>query len=104
MWSGKVPWKYKHLLCESRRAQHFLEVTAFFQDDVYKRTCDIQDIYGVFGADVYYHRDCFSEYNKRSENSRRPVERSTLSTRKQLLDSVFEGNHHSQMLPLMRYS
>ena len=34
----------KHRICESGRAQHFLEVTSFFQDEVYKRTCDIQDI------------------------------------------------------------
>ena len=38
----------KHRICESGRAQHFLEATAFFQDEVCKRSCDIQDIYGVF--------------------------------------------------------
>ena len=83
----------KHRICESGRAQHFLEVTSFFQDEVYKRTCDIQDIYGVFGSDIYYHPACFSKYIKRFENSRRPVQSRTMSTRKQLLDSVFESIH-----------
>ena len=83
----------KHRICESGRAQHFLEVTSFFQDEVYKRTCDIQDIYGVFGSDIYYHPACFSKYIKRFEISRRPVQSRTMSTRKQLLDSVFESIH-----------
>ena len=72
----------KHRICESGRAQYFLEVTAFFQDEVCNRTCDIQGIYGVFGSDIYYHPACFSKYIKRFENSRRPVQSSTMSTRK----------------------
>ena len=68
----------KHRICESGRAQHFLEATAFFQDEVCKRTCDIQDIYGVFGSDIYYHPACFSKYIKR----RGPVKSSIMSTRK----------------------
>ena len=76
------------------RAQHFLEATSFFQDEVCKRTCDIQDIYGVFGSDIYYHPACFSKYIKRFENSRGPVKSSIMSTRKELLYSVFEGIYH----------
>ena len=72
----------KHRICESGRAQHFLEATAFFQDEVCKRTCDIQDIYGVFGSDIYYHPACFSKYIKRFDNSRGPVKSSIMSTRK----------------------
>ena len=71
-----------HRICESGRAQYFLDVTAFFQDEVCKRTCDIQGIYGVFGSDIYYHPDCFSKYIKRFENSRRSVQINTMSTRK----------------------
>ena len=56
----------KHRICESERAQHLLEVTAFFQDEVCKQTYDIQKIYGVFGADIYYHHACLSKYNKRN--------------------------------------
>ena len=47
----------------------------------------------MFGSDIYYHPACFSKYIKRFENSRRPVQSRTISTRKQLLDSVFEGIH-----------
>ena len=93
----------KHRICESGRAQYFLEVTAFFRDEVYKQTCDIQDIYGVFGVDIYYHPACFNKYIKhvkRFENSRRPVPSSTMSTRKQLLNSVFEGIHHGLVVRL----
>ena len=72
----------KHRICESGRAQHFLESTAFFQDEVCKRTCDIQDIYGVFGSDIYYHPACFSKYIKCFENSRGLVKSSIMSTRK----------------------
>ena len=72
----------KHRICESGRAQHFLESTAFFQDEVCKRTCHIQDIYGVFGSDIYYHPACFSKYIKRFENSRGLVKSSIMSTRK----------------------
>ena len=62
----------KHRICESGRAQHFLEITAFFQDEVCKRTCDIQDIYGVFGSDIYYHPACFSKYIKRLKTAEVP--------------------------------
>ena len=67
--SGQERSTNKHRICEFGRAHHFLEVTAFFKDEVYKRTCDIQDTYGVFGADIYYHPACFSKYIKRFENS-----------------------------------
>lgn len=33
----------------------FLVAAHFFQDDVFARTCDLQDPDAVFGADMYYH-------------------------------------------------
>ena len=48
-------------ICESGRAQYFLDVTAFFQDEVCKRTCDIQGIYCVFGSDIYLSSCLFEQ-------------------------------------------
>ena len=52
----------KYRICESNRASSFLSATAFFQDDVFVRTCDLQDPSAVFGADLYYHKDCMTTY------------------------------------------
>ena len=45
----------KHRISESSRANTFLSATHFFQDDVFNRTCDLQDENAIFGADIYYH-------------------------------------------------
>lgn len=52
----------KYRISESGRASAFLAATNFFQDDVFTRTCDLQDAHSVFGADLYYHRDCMTKY------------------------------------------
>lgn len=52
----------KYRISESHRAMKFLEATVFMQDDVYTRTCDLQDIQAVFGADLYCHKPCIKNY------------------------------------------
>ena len=52
----------KYRICESNRASSFLTATAFLQDSVFTRTCDLQDPPAVFGADLYYHKDCMTTY------------------------------------------
>ena len=49
-------------ISESNRALSFLAATNFFQDSVFTRTCDLQDPHSVFGADLYYHRECMTKY------------------------------------------
>ena len=40
----------------------FSEATISFQDDVYTRTCDIQSVSAVFGANLYCHNLCIKSY------------------------------------------
>ena len=58
----------KHRISESPRAQKFLSAACHLQDDVYTRTCDLQDEHAVFGADLYYHTNCMRKYIKRYED------------------------------------
>ena len=44
--------RQKFRICESESAENFREATLFLQDDVYIRTCDLQDASKVFGADL----------------------------------------------------
>ena len=44
---GNISYKKsykKFMISEGPRARKFLEATCFFKDDVYTRTCDLQDI------------------------------------------------------------
>lgn len=52
----------KYRISESNRAKNFLKAAVFMQDDVYTRTCDLQDINAVFGADLYCHKPCVNKY------------------------------------------
>lgn len=52
----------KYIICEGDSAAKFLEAALFLQDDVYKRTCDLQDSNKVFGVDLYYHLVCLPAY------------------------------------------
>lgn len=52
----------KYRISEKDRAAKFLEATVFLQDDVYRRTCDLQDINSVFGADLVCHKRCINRY------------------------------------------
>ena len=52
----------KFRLSESDRAKKFLDAAVFFQDETYLGTCDLQDISAVFGADLYFHKNCVRKY------------------------------------------
>ena len=49
-------------ISETDRANKFLQATVYFHDDVYTRTCDLQDEYAIFGADIYCHKNCIRNY------------------------------------------
>ena len=49
-------------ISEINRASKFLEASVYFQDKMFTRTCDLQDINSVFGADLYCHKSCISNY------------------------------------------
>ena len=52
----------KFRISESERAQKFLQAVVYFQDDTYTRTCDLQSVDSVFGADIYCHKNCIRSY------------------------------------------
>ena len=79
MWSNTnngVRKKYR--ICESDSAVKFREATLFLQDDVYTRTCDLQDSSKVFGADLYYYRVCLpasvNKYNRATNENNNKIE------------------------------
>jgi len=43
-------------ICEDVHAQKLLKAAIFFQDEVYYRTSDLQDVHSVFGSDLYCHK------------------------------------------------
>lgn len=52
----------KFRMSEDNRANKFLKATIYFRDEVYVRTCDLQDVYSVFGADLCCHKNCIRHY------------------------------------------
>lgn len=52
----------KYLTSEKKRPKKCLEASVFFLDEVYTRTCDLQNINSVFGADLYCHKECINKY------------------------------------------
>ena len=64
---------------EFDRATKFLEATVSLQDDVYTRTCDLQSVNAVFGADLYCHNVCIKRYLQNYErisvnsDSKKPI-------------------------------
>jgi len=77
-------------MSESQRAKKLLEATVFMQDEVYTRTCDLQDVHSVFGADLYCHKQCVSRYLLQYERacSDRSDENPTASCRQKAWTSV----------------
>ena len=58
----------KSRISESPRAKAFIKASTFFQDLVFTRTCDLQDEHSIFGADLYYHRNCMQNYLHKYES------------------------------------
>ena len=48
----------KFRICESPRAKRFLEAAIYLQDQLYTRVADLEVDSQVFGADLYYHKNC----------------------------------------------
>jgi len=46
--------RQKFRICEDVRAEKFLKAVVFFQDKVYYRTSDLQDVHSVFGSDIHH--------------------------------------------------
>ena len=49
-------------MCESPRAQKFLNATLHLQDEVYTKVADLEDKQSVFEADLIYHKLCLELY------------------------------------------
>ena len=49
-------------ICEKIEAEKFLLATRYSQDEVFSRTCPLDDIMSVFAADVLYHSAYMSNY------------------------------------------
>ena len=54
-------------ICEARRTRLFLSAIKYNKDDVYTRCSLLQDIGGVFVANLMYHKKCLSNYLCRFE-------------------------------------
>ena len=52
----------KFRMCESPRAQKFLNATFNLQDEVYTRVAGRKDERSVLGADLFYHKLCLESY------------------------------------------
>ena len=54
--------RQKFRICEDVRAEKLLKAVVFFQDEVYYRTSDLQNVHSVFGSDIYCHKNCIRNY------------------------------------------
>ena len=91
----------KSRISESPRAKAFLKASTCFQDLVFTRTCELQDEHSIFGADLYYHRNCMQNYLHKYEslskeeidNTELNVKQAVWSEAQELLEKGFKtGN------------
>ena len=79
----------KFRISESSRATSFLNATVFFQDEVFTRTCDLQDEHAVFGADLFYHKLCIQNYIQMFKNqSKDQRDTQTLSNKQRICNDM----------------
>ena len=52
----------KFRISEEERAKKFLKAAVFLQDEVYVRTCDLQNVHSVLGTDLFCHKKCIKSY------------------------------------------
>ena len=86
----------KFRLSESDRAKKFLDAAVFFQDETYLRTCDLQDISAVFGADLYFHKNCVRKYLLKydradAKNEVEPTESPKITAFKHFISEIEHG-------------
>ena len=91
--------RQKFRVCERESAENFRKATLFLQDEVYIRTCDLQDASNVFGADLYYPRTCLPSYinkyywvktKKETSNIIKPTKRDTFVLYIDFLRTIFD--------------
>ena len=94
---GNISYKRsyeKFRISEGPRAKKFLEATCFFKDDVYTRTCDLQDIESVFGSKIYCHGQCTKryliKYDRAKESSECTMCDKNIQYRKQAWDHILQ--------------
>lgn len=92
---GQIKYKgdfEKFRICEGDRAWKFLQATVYFQDEVYTRTCDLQDVQSVFGADLFCHKKCIRSYLVKYERaSQTSGHQSQLSPKMKVFKDVVES-------------
>ena len=52
----------KFRICESARANRFIEAAIYFQDEIFTRRADLEEDSRVFGADLYYYKCCMEAH------------------------------------------
>ena len=91
--------RQKFRVCERESAENFRKATLFLQDEVYIRTCDLQDASNVFGAELYYPRTCLPSYinkyywvktKKETSNIIKPTKRDTFVLYIDFLRTIFD--------------
>ena len=99
----------KFRLSESDRAKKFLDAAVFFQDETYLGTCDLQDISAVFGADLYFHKNCVRKYLLKydradAKNEVEPTESPKITAFKNLISEIEHGlqNGEGSLLSALR--
>ena len=55
-------------ICESGRAQQFLEATKFRLDEVFERISTLSDVSSVLASDIMYHNNCLKPYINKFQN------------------------------------
>ena len=58
----------KFRISKEERAKKFLKAAAFFQDEVYVRICDLQDVHSVLEADLFCHKKCIKNCLQKSDD------------------------------------
>ena len=73
----------KYRISKKERASKFIEATVYFQDDVYQRTCDIQDTKSLCEADLLCHKRCINRYLIEFERANCEVARVSVNKKKE---------------------
>ena len=78
----------KFRLCECPRAKLFLDAATYFQDEIYTRIADVEDVSRVFGADLFYHSSCMHNYlGKYTYQQKKSDSKNCLVNKRQLLSN-----------------